>query len=86
MDKLCKFCREQTPALSCRYHMSATLQKSAKDQSPMGTTLCKEGSITVPLCVLGAALVMVAIPCIFACWMGMKHKKRKMSDPCSCGC
>ncbi|MBQ8287354.1 MAG: hypothetical protein IJX76_01115 [Clostridia bacterium] len=83
MDKLCKFCWEQTPALRWQYQMRATVQKSAKDKTPLGGTMCKEGNITIPLCVIGAVIVLAMIPCMCACHA---RKKRKMQKKESASC
>lgn len=83
MDKLCKFCWERTPALRWEFHTRAVVQKSAKDKTPLGGTMCKEGSVTLPLCVIGAAIILAMIPCMCACHA---HKKRKMQKKSSSSC
>lgn len=74
MDKLCKFCWEKTPALCWEYRTRTTLQKSARDKTPMGGTMCKEGSITLPLCIIGAAVLLTVVPCM--CLRKMRKKKK----------
>ena len=78
MDKLCKICWEQTPALSVSYRMQTAIQKSAKDRTPLAGTMAKEGNITIPLCVIGAVLILAAIPCLCICH-GKKRKKQGSS-------
>lgn len=75
MDKLCKFCWEQTPALSANYRMQIAIQKSAKDRTPLAGAMAKEGSITIPLCVIGAVVLLTAIPCLCVCCC--KHKNKQ---------
>lgn len=77
MDKLCKICWEQTPALSVSYRMQTAIQKSAKDRTPLAGTMIKEGTLTIPLCVIGTVLILTAIPCICACCC--KRKKTSHS-------
>ena len=83
MDKLCKLCWEKTPALRWEYRTRTTLQKSAKDKTPLGGTMCKEGSITLPLCIIGAVVLLTAVPCWCAHRMRKKRKLQKKADrPC----
>lgn len=77
MDKLCKICWEQTPALNCSYRLYTAIQKSAKDKTPLGGTMSKEGSVTIPLCVIGAVMVLAMVPCLCICHA---HKKRKKAS------
>ena len=77
MDKLCKLCWEQTPALSVSYKMQTAIQKSAKDRTPLAGTMNKEGTVTIPLLVIGAVMILAAIPCICVCCC--KHKKKEHS-------
>lgn len=83
MDKLCKIFWEKTPALRWEYHTRTTLQKSAKDQTPMGGTMCTEGSVTLPLCIIGAAVLLTMVPCLCIC---STRKKRKQRDQKSTSC
>ncbi len=82
MDKLCKFCWEQTPALRWQYQTRLTLQKSAKDKTPLGGTLCKEGAVVLPLVVIGVMAAMAMIPCVCACRCRKKKKAQKQKSPC----
>ncbi len=83
MDKLCKFCWDKTPALCWEYRTRVTVQKSARDKTPLGGTMCKEGSVTLPLCVIGAVALLAMIPCVCACHA---RKKRKMQKKESASC
>jgi hypothetical protein len=77
MDKLCKFCWEQTPALSVSYRMQTAIQKSARDRTPLAGAMTSEGNLTIPLCVIGAVLILTAIPTVCVCCC--RHRKKQHS-------
>ncbi len=67
--ELCKSCRsvcetvtEHSPVLVCNYHLSAKLQKSAKDTAKLAETE-KEGSLELSLALIAVAMLVLLIPC-----------------------